>query len=109
MEAGGTEGGRSASGLPNGTVVSAALGVHAPQLLDECSLDKLIEVKITRFLNQLGEHSPDNLYSFFMGKFEKTFLTQIMRHTGGNQMQASRLLGMNRNTLRKRLRAYGIG
>ena len=108
MEAGGIEGGESVSGMPNGAAVSAAVGVHSPQLLDECSLDKLIEVKITRFLKQLGEHSPDNLYAFFMGKFEKTFLTQVMRHTGGNQMQASRLLGMNRNTLRKKLRAYDL-
>ena len=108
MEAGGVEGEKSIAGVPNGVAVPAAVGVHSPQLLDECALDKLIEVKITRFLNQLGEHPPDNLYTLFMGKFEKSFLTQIMRHTGGNQMQASRLLGMNRNTLRKRLRAYDI-
>ena len=109
MEADGIRSGESVSGMPNGAVISAAVGAHSPQLLDECSLDKLIEIKITRFMNQLGEHSPDNLYTLFMGKFEKTFLTQIMRHTGGNQMQASRLLGMNRNTLRKRLHAYDIG
>ncbi len=108
MEAGGADSGESVSSMPNGAVVSTVVGAHSPQLLDGCSLDKLVEVKIARFLSQLGEHSPGNLYTFFMGKFEKTFLTQIMRHTGGNQMQASRLLGMNRNTLRKRLRAYGI-
>lgn len=108
MEADGVRSEKSASGMPNGAVVSAAVGTHSLQLLDECSLDKLIEIKITRFLHQLGEHSPDNLYALFIGKFEKAFLAQIMRHTGGNQMQASRLLGMNRNTLRKRLHSYGI-
>lgn len=106
--AGGIEGNGGVSSAPNGVAVSTA-GVPAPQLLDECSLDKLIEVKIARFFGQLGEHPPDNLYSLLMEKFEKTLLTQIMRYTGGNQMHASRLLGINRNTLRKRLRTYGIG
>ena len=106
-DAGGIEGNGGVSSVPNGMAVPTA-GVHAPQLLDECSLDKLIEVKIARFFSQLGEHPPNNLYSLLIEKFEKTLLTQIMRYTGGNQMHASRLLGINRNTLRKRLRSYNI-
>lgn len=93
---------------PNGAVLNNVAALRSPQLLDECSLDALIEIKVARFLNQLGDYSHDNLYTFFMEKFEKAFLTQVMRHTGGNQMQASRLLKMNRNTLRKRLRHYEI-
>ena len=113
MDAGGAEnvGGVGDAAIPpvvNGGAWPTGAG-GLPQHLDECSLDRLIETKIARFLSQLGDYPLDNLHALFMGKFEKSFLTQIMRHTGGNQMQASRLLGMNRNTLRKRLRAYNIG
>ncbi len=105
MEAGDLEGGKAVSG---DAVVTVTLGGRSPQLLDECSLDRLIERKIARFLSQLGEHPPANLHALFMGKFEKAFLTQVMRYTGDSRVSASRILGISRNTLSKRLRAYEI-
>jgi DNA-binding protein Fis len=39
---------------------------------------------------------------------EKHLLEQVLLHTGGNQVQASRLLGINRSTLRSKIQALGI-
>jgi Fis family transcriptional regulator len=43
-----------------------------------------------------------------MKKVEKPLLGQILRRTGGNQVHASKILGINRNTLRKKMKLYGF-
>lgn len=77
-------------------------------LLDCYSLDNLIELKVTRFISQLGDYQPDDLHTLLMGKFEKLLLTHALRSCGGNQTHTAKLLGINRNTLRKKLNLYEI-
>lgn len=77
-------------------------------LLDCYSLDALIELKVTRFISQLGDYRPDDLHTLLMGKFEKLLLTHALRSCGGNQTHTAKLLGINRNTLRKKLIIYDI-
>jgi two-component system nitrogen regulation response regulator GlnG len=58
----------------------------------------------------LGEAAPrpGELYHAALAAFERPLFEHALRETGGNQLQASRLLGINRNTLRKRLGELGI-
>jgi two-component system nitrogen regulation response regulator GlnG len=53
----------------------------------------------------LGEESPPpgTLYHSALAAFEKPLFEHALAETGGNQLRASQLLGINRNTLRKRL------
>ena len=44
-----------------------------------------------------------NLYNYFVGKLEKNLITKTLSVVNGNQIQASSLLGINRNTLRKKI------
>lgn len=76
--------------------------------LDSYSLESIVELKISRFLDQIGTYYPENLYDMIMKKTEKPLLNQILRRTGGNQVHASRILGINRNTLRKKMKMYGL-
>jgi two-component system nitrogen regulation response regulator GlnG len=39
---------------------------------------------------------------------EKTLLTKVLQHTGGNQVQAAQILGITRGSLRNKLRDLGI-
>ncbi|HYB42541.1 MAG TPA: helix-turn-helix domain-containing protein [Candidatus Methylomirabilis sp.] len=48
------------------------------------------------------------LYRSVMGWVEQPLLRQALELSGGNQLKAARLLGINRNTLRKRLRLLGL-
>jgi Fis family transcriptional regulator len=76
--------------------------------LDKHSLEAIVELKIARFLDQLAGYHPEDLHSLIMRKVEKPLLGQILRRTGGNQVHASKILGINRNTLRKKMKLYGF-
>lgn len=76
--------------------------------LDSYSLESIVELKISRFLDQIGTYYPESLHALIMRKSEKPLLSQILRRTGGNQVHAARILGINRNTLRKKMKVYGI-
>ena len=56
------------------------------------------------------EASPDQgrLYRTVMARLELPLLRHVLDLSGGNQLKAARLLGINRNTLRKRLRMLGL-
>jgi two-component system, NtrC family, nitrogen regulation response regulator GlnG len=47
--------------------------------------------------------APGALYHGALAAFEKPLFEHALRETGGNQLRAAQLLGINRNTLRKRL------
>ena len=50
-----------------------------------------------------AEPPPGTLYHGALAAFEKPLFEHALRETGGNQLRAAQLLGINRNTLRKRL------
>ena len=49
-----------------------------------------------------------NLYPLVIGEIEKPLLETVMHQAKGNQSRAARMLGINRNTLRKKLAQYGL-
>ena len=87
---------------------AAVIGEELSTKLDEFSLEAIVEHKIARFLDQIGMYYPENLHSLIMKKVEKPLLAQILKRTGGNQVHASKILGINRNTLRKKMKMYGL-
>jgi DNA-binding protein Fis len=60
-------------------------------------------------LNDLffSEHQ-GQVYRFLIESLEKPLFRKVLSLTNGNQMQASRVLGINRNTLRAKLKKLGI-
>ena len=88
--------------------VATAIDEGLADKLDNYSLESIVELKISRFLDQVGKYYPQNLYALIMKKTEKPLLSQILRRTGGNQVHAARILGINRNTLRKKMKIYEI-
>ena len=103
------QGAVSADSFANGKFsVQPTLDAELAGKLDSYSLESIVELKISRFLDQIGKFYPEELHGLIMAKVEKPLLGQILRRTGGNQVHASRILGINRNTLRKKMKIYGF-
>ena len=52
--------------------------------------------------------SPQPIYDMVIDAVERPMLEVVMRQTSGNQLRASEILGINRNTLRKKLQLHGL-
>lgn len=76
--------------------------------LDSYSIEDIIDLKIGRFFDQLGNYYPDNVYELIMSKVEKSLISQVLKRVGGNQVHTAKILGINRNTLRKKMKIYGL-
>src|SRR5206468_10289479 len=50
----------------------------------------------------------ENLYAEAIERLEREVLVRVLQHTGGNQVQAARILGITRGSLRTKIRALGI-
>jgi two-component system nitrogen regulation response regulator GlnG len=55
-----------------------------------------------------GMVPPAGLYDRVLREVEKPLIEQTLKVTGGNQIKAAEVLGLNRNTLRKKIRALNI-
>jgi len=72
------------------------------------SLEDYIVTYLSRFSIDQFDDSDKGLYQSVLLEFEKPVLNYVLKATGGNQIKASKILGLNRNTLRKKLRLLNI-
>jgi len=72
-----------------------------------CLSDNVREALET-YIVDLDGHDASDLYDLFLEQVEKPLFEVVMDNTDGNITKASDILGMNRGTLRTRLRKYGL-
>lgn len=63
---------------------------------------------VQRYLSDLGETVDGDLRAFVLREVEEPLFREVMCHYDGNQTRAAAALGINRATLRKRLRDLGL-
>jgi len=68
----------------------------------------VIEKHLKRYLDDLGDSEPSNIYQIVLEVVEKPMLELIMQHADYNQSLAANYLGINRNTLRKKLSQHQL-
>jgi two-component system nitrogen regulation response regulator GlnG len=76
--------------------------------LEQLSLEESVRVKLRALLQRLEGYPIADLYEEVLGHVERPLLREVMFRTCGNQLRAAAMLGINRNTLRKKLRELGI-
>lgn len=69
---------------------------------------EILEKHLQRYLDDLGDIPPSNVYKMVLSSIEKPTLELIMKHADHNQSLAAQYLGINRNTLHKKLVEYGL-
>jgi len=60
------------------------------------------------YFSHLDGYRPAGLYDLVMREVEEPLLRVVLRHAGGNQSRAAEILGINRATLRRKLREFGL-
>lgn len=63
---------------------------------------------IDRYFRDLDGHDPGDLYELVLTQVERPLFEAVMKNTRGNVSHAAQLLGLNRATLRSRLKKYGL-
>lgn len=76
--------------------------------IKENEIASCIRKAIEGYLNDLDGEKPGNLYSMVIQSVEKPLIEIAIQHTKGNQTQAAELLGINRNTLRQKMKQFQI-
>ena len=71
-------------------------------------IDDCIRRSVEQYFKDLGGAEPDGLHELFLGAAEKPLLDVVMRHAEGNQSKAADWLGINRNTLRRKLQLHKL-
>jgi two-component system nitrogen regulation response regulator GlnG len=72
------------------------------------SIKEFLEEKLKRYLKDMARVTNFNLHDTIISEVEKALISIVLRETGGNQLKTARLLGINRNTLRTKIREYKI-
>ncbi|QCI16259.1 DNA-binding transcriptional regulator Fis [Buchnera aphidicola] len=71
-------------------------------------LRQLIKKSLKNYLLHLDDKRVNNLYELVLSELEQPLLDMVMQHTRGNQTRAALMMGINRSTLRKKLKKYGM-
>ncbi len=79
-----------------------------PITQQETTLRTEVEKALRRYFQQLDDEPVTNLHQMVMSEVEALLLAAVMRYTGNNQSKASIMLGLNRGTLRSKLKNYGL-
>lgn len=87
---------------PTQTVTTAATGNAARPL------SMHIKNMLEDYFRELDGHPPVDLYQMVLAEVEQPLLESVLRYTRGNQSKAAAMLGLNRGTLRKKLKQYDL-
>lgn len=79
----------------NGANGSGCLSDHVKQAMD-------------RYFADMEGHEPADLYKLILTQVEVPLFQTVLDYTGGNVSKAAEVLGLNRGTLRNRLRKYKL-
>ncbi len=77
-------------------------------VIEENELAACVRKSLNRYFKDLDGEEPSCIYEMAIQALEKPLLAYVMDKAEGNQTRASDMLGVNRNTLRKKLKQHGL-
>ena len=72
------------------------------------SLRENVEAAMANYFKHLDGQPVSDVYQMVLSEVEAPLLEQVMKYVRNNQTKAAHLLGLNRGTLRKKLKQYGL-
>ncbi len=72
------------------------------------AIDECVRTSVEQYFKDLRGAEPAALHDLFLSAAERPLLDVVMRHAQGNQSRAADWLGINRNTLRRKLQGHKL-
>lgn len=69
---------------------------------------EILKEKLIKLEDSLYDEKQGMLYKAILVEIEKPVIEYVLERTGGNQLKAARILGINRNTIRSKIRKLDI-
>ncbi len=93
-----------ASSQPQTVAMDNAMNNNdSPLTLRDC-----VEETLHNYFTDLDGQPANDIYDMVLSEIEAPLLEVVMRYTQNNQCKAAQVLGLNRGTLRKKLKRYGL-
>jgi two-component system, NtrC family, nitrogen regulation response regulator GlnG len=98
--------------IKKATILSNAAVISKKDLMIDdmnCfSMKEFLEEKLKRYLKEMTKLDNCRLYDTVMSEVEKSLISIVLKETEGNQLKTAKTLGINRNTLRSKIKEYKI-
>jgi len=80
----------------------------SPATYDDLSLEDVVRLKLKEYFRKTGNDEPSDLYALIIERVERPLIELVLDAARGNQVKAAAILGINRNTLRKKMTTLKI-
>lgn len=87
---------------------STTRNLYVSKKIADKPLRECVRQAVDHYFANMNGHPADGLYKLLISEVEKPLLESVMQHTGSNQVRAAHILGINRTTLRSKLKKYDI-
>ncbi|MEI8384402.1 MAG: helix-turn-helix domain-containing protein [Nitrosomonadaceae bacterium] len=77
-------------------------------MINENDIACCVRKSVESYLKDLDGERPCPLHEMVISSVEKPLIEMVLKHAGGNQTRTAELLGINRNTLRSKMKEYQI-
>jgi len=96
------------TGIPGENTIENEIA--QPQVSDSTSgIQECVQESMETYFANLDGQGTNELYKMVISEVEQPLLRVVLKHTRGNQTRAAEILGINRGTLRKKLKMYDLG
>ncbi len=82
--------------------------VNSQDQVTQKPLRDSVKQALKNYFAQLNGQDVNDLYELVLAEVEQPLLDMVMQYTRGNQTRAALMMGINRGTLRKKLKKYGM-
>ncbi len=97
------------TGIPAESIIEQE-DSNAQTVVDSTSgIQECVQDAMETYFSNLDGHGTNDLYQMVISEVEQPLLRVVLKHTRGNQTRAAEILGINRGTLRKKLKMYDLG
>ena len=82
--------------------------IQPEPVVTTASLRENVELAMANYFKHLDGQPVTDVYQMVLSEVEAPLLEQVMKYVRNNQTKAAQMLGLNRGTLRKKLKQYGL-